>query len=264
MVLLNTVCAIAVALTAQTVTPAAPPAARAAEAPAGVASPSDAAPLDSSDRPITRFFQNLGRDIASLPSARTASILLAGGGASIFVHPLDDRVHTWVVKQPDSDLAAVGNAGGGVWAQDVSALAIWGIGAASGHRKVAHVGADLIRAQALVTVLVVPTKVIVNRERPNGSHRSFPSGHASSSFATAAVLGEHFGWKVGVPAYALAGVVGWSRLRSDNHWLSDVAFGASLGVIAGTTVASGHRQTWAVVPARTTGGMAVYFVRVAR
>lgn len=262
--LLHTVCAVAFALTAQTVTPAALPPARATDAPAADASRHAAAPLDSSDRPITHFFQNLGRDLASLPSARTASILLAGGGASIFLHPLDDRVHTWVVKQPESNLASIGNAGGGVWAQDVSALAIWGIGAASGHTKIAHVGADLIRAQALVTVLVVPTKMIVNRERPNGSHRSFPSGHASASFATAAVLGEHFGWKAGVPAYALAGVAAWSRVRSDNHWLSDVAFGASVGLIAGTTVSAGHRQAWAIVPTRTAGGLAIYLVRVAR
>ena len=41
---------------------------------------------------------------------------------------------------------------------------------------------------------------------PTAIRRSFPSGHASTSFATAMVLQEHFGWKVGLPAFAVGGL----------------------------------------------------------
>jgi membrane-associated phospholipid phosphatase len=77
----------------------------------------------------------------------------------------------------------------------------------------------------------------VGRERPNGQDdKSFPSGHTSNSFALAAVAERHYGWKVGVPAYILASVVGASRIQQDKHYLSDVVAGATLGYIVGRTV----------------------------
>jgi hypothetical protein len=80
-------------------------------------------------------------------------------------------------------------------------------------------------------------KVAVGRERPNGQdNKSFPSGHTSNSFALAAVAERHYGWKLGVPAYLVAGLVGASRLEQDKHYLSDVVAGAALGYIVGRTV----------------------------
>ena len=81
-------------------------------------------------------------------------------------------------------------------------------------------------------------KLAVGRERPNGQdNKSFPSGHTSNAFALAAVAEHHYGWKVGVPAYLSAGVIGVSRLHQDKHWLSDVIAGGTLGYLVGRTVA---------------------------
>ena len=55
------------------------------------------------------------------------------------------------------------------------------------------------------------------------------------SFASAAVLQEHFGWKVGLAAYAGAAYVATSRLSERQHYLSDVVFGAAVGIAAGST-----------------------------
>ena len=80
-------------------------------------------------------------------------------------------------------------------------------------------------------------KVSVGRERPNGQdNKSFPSGHTSNAFAMATVAQRHYGWKIGIPAYGLAGLMGVSRIHEDKHWLSDVVAGATLGYIAGRTV----------------------------
>jgi membrane-associated phospholipid phosphatase len=65
---------------------------------------------------------------------------------------------------------------------------------------------------------------------------SFPSGHASTAFTLAAVAERHFGWKVGLPAYSVAGLVAVSRLQRNKHYLSDVIAGATLGYIVGRTV----------------------------
>jgi membrane-associated phospholipid phosphatase len=64
---------------------------------------------------------------------------------------------------------------------------------------------------------------------------SFP-GHASTAFSLATVAQHHYGWKVGVPAYALASCIGLTRIESNRHNLSDVLAGATLGIIVGRTV----------------------------
>jgi len=80
-------------------------------------------------------------------------------------------------------------------------------------------------------------KVAVSRERPDASdNRSFPSGHSSNAFTLAAVIERHYGWKAGVPAYAVAAAIGWARVEADKHYLSDVLAGATLGYIVGRTV----------------------------
>jgi len=67
-------------------------------------------------------------------------------------------------------------------------------------------------------------------QRPDGSdRRSFPSGHTSASFAAAGYLHQRYGWKVGLPAAAVAGLVGVARVESEDHHWYDVAAGAVLG-----------------------------------
>ena len=104
-------------------------------------------------------------------------------------------------------------------------------------------------------------KLTVGRERPDGSsNQSFPSGHTSGSFATATVLQRRFGWKVGAPAYALAGLVGASRLSENRHHLSDVVFGAAVGIAAGLSVGiAGGDSPIGVQPQFVRGGMGLSF-----
>ncbi len=77
-------------------------------------------------------------------------------------------------------------------------------------------------------------KFITGRMRPDGANRrSFPSGHTSSSFLAATIADDLYGSKIGVPAYLLAGLTGLSRIHDNKHYLSDVIFGASLGIALG-------------------------------
>ena len=56
------------------------------------------------------------------------------------------------------------------------------------------------------------------------------------SFASATILQREFGWKVGVPAYAVASYIGLSRIEHERHYLSDVLFGAAIGVVSARAV----------------------------
>lgn len=78
-------------------------------------------------------------------------------------------------------------------------------------------------------------KFAVDKERPDGSDNdAFPSGHTSVVFQSATFIQKRYGWKYGLPAYAAATFVGWSRLQGDpaEHDEQDVLAGAAIGVLS--------------------------------
>ena len=142
-------------------------------------------------------------------------------------------------------------------------MATYSIGRITGNQKVAVIGADLMRAQFVSQAVTQTIKFSVGRTRPDGTSLSFPSGHTSSAFATAAVLQRNLGWKAGIPAYGVAAYVGASRIQMKRHYLSDVAFGAAIGIMAGRTVTIGRGSArFAVAPAAAPGGAGVNFTWV--
>jgi len=72
----------------------------------------------------------------------------------------------------------------------------------------------MLSAQIVAQVLTQAIKISTRRERPDLSNKhSFPSGHASATFATATVLQRHLGWKAAVPTYSIATYVAMSRMQ---------------------------------------------------
>ena len=87
-------------------------------------------------------------------------------------------------------------------------------------------------SKALVSTVTLTygLKFVVNKERPNGENNfSFPSAHTSVAFASAAFLQKRYGWEYGIPAYALAGYVGYTRIKANKHDGWDVVAGAVIG-----------------------------------
>jgi membrane-associated phospholipid phosphatase len=108
-------------------------------------------------------------------------------------------------------------------------------------------------------------KYAVNRERPDGGRHSFPSGHSSATFATADVLAQEFGWQIGAPAYAGAVYVAISRLAEKQHYLSDVVFGAAVGIASARTLdMSTHGRRFTVTAVPLPGGAALVVQETSR
>ncbi len=137
-------------------------------------------------------------------------------------------------------------------AGDIGAV-ILPVGAAVGalviqdHQGLGQLALAYASAMAIVYVL----KPTIDRTRPDGGGQSFPSGHAASAFAGAAFLERRYGWRFGVPAYALATYVGWSRVEADRHHPSDIVAGAAIGIGA-NLLFTRHRESvsLAIQPSR--------------
>jgi hypothetical protein len=131
--------------------------------------------------------------------------------------------------------------------------------------KWSHMGFDLLRAQIVSQTFVHTMKYALRRDRPTGECCSFPSGHATSAFAAAAVIERHFGYRMALPTIVAATYVSTSRLHDNRHFLSDVIFGAALGTTTGWTVVGRHgRSSYALMPVPIRGGFAMQISRVDR
>jgi len=70
-------------------------------------------------------------------------------------------------------------------------------------------------------------KQFVREQRPDKSDfRSFPSDTSALAFAPAQYLWDRYGWQYGLPAYAAATFVGYSRIDAKQHHWYDVAASA--------------------------------------
>lgn len=119
----------------------------------------------------------------------------------------------------------------------------------------AETGMLSLEALAHSQLIALGIKEISQRERPvdttvpragfwdTGS--SFPSGHATGSFAVATVFAyEYGGDHIAVPivGFSLASVVAAARVSGRQHWVSDVFVGGALGFLEGRYIYKHHHD----------------------
>jgi membrane-associated phospholipid phosphatase len=202
------------------------------------------------------------RDLTGLASWDSFVVLGGGAGAALAAHVVDDDVN-WQLAGSDYRFLDSGQILGHASVQSGIAVATYLAGRAIGaDSRAAMIGQQLIRAQIVTQLTTLTMKTVAHRERPDGSnHRSFPSGHASTTFAAATILSGNFGWRITVPAYLVAAYVATSRLHENHHYLSDVVFGSALGVAAGRVTLRRDRQSTTVVqPAVLSGGAGLIII----
>lgn len=118
---------------------------------------------------------------------------------------------------------------------------LWYFGAKNDDARTIHAGQASLEAVGATAIVVTALKGGVNRLRPDSSDRfSFPSGHTSTVFASASVLHEFYGWKVGAVAEVIGVLTGLSRVSANRHWFSDTVGGALIGFTIGRAIAKGH------------------------
>jgi hypothetical protein len=131
------------------------------------------------------------------------------------------------------------------------AAVLYGVGLATRSDELRVTGRLLVESIASAGLTALTVRVLSGRSRPfTGDdpwhfrpigwihdHQSFPSGHTTTAFALCTVLGERIGttWsRIGF--YGVATLTAAARVRNNQHWPSDVAMGAALGIAAGLQV----------------------------
>jgi len=228
---------VAVGLAAVLFSAAAPPA-FAGQDPVSASQPAaTASPVrDDGRRTMSRFPVNLLRGTVGVFSTDNIKPLLIGGAATGVGAIFDDDVAE-AIADPENGLGTTLEDGAAPAVLGAAVTVLFVTGRAVDGPRYRAMTYDLMHAFLINAGYTTLLKEVVRRERPNGEDNlSFPSGHSSNAFALAAVAERHYGWKAGVPAYALASAVAVSRLQRNKHYLSDVMAGATLGYIVGRTV----------------------------
>ncbi len=104
-----------------------------------------------------------------------------------------------------------------------------------------------IKGELLTLGMTYILKKLVNNTRPDRTSMSFPSGHTANAFAGATILSmeyqENYHW-VPCVAYGTASLVGGMRILNNRHYLSDVLFGAGLGILSMKLAYWTHQYKW--------------------
>lgn len=190
---------------------------------------------DNQPGPIRRFAVTFAKDVKELKSKESLVIFLNGGILAALALPVDRSI-TLGASSTRFLKAGFGTTGkllGEEYVQAGSAAAAFLTGTLLKKPRLAAVGRDLVEAQLVSAATTQVLKFSVRRTRPDGEARSFPSGHASASFASATVLHRHFGAKAAIPAYGAAVYITMSRLQANSHYASDILIGAALGMAVG-------------------------------
>lgn len=119
---------------------------------------------------------------------------------------------------------------------------------------------QLGESMAVTLGVTYALKYSVNETRPNGGSQSFPSAHTSVSFSGAEYMRKRYGWEYGVPAYAAASFVAYSRVESGEHHPHDVVAGAAIGILSSYIFTKPYKGWNASVEGDTKG----FFVTLSR
>jgi membrane-associated phospholipid phosphatase len=141
----------------------------------------------------------------------------------------------------------------------IIASGILTFGLISGKSKCISTALLALESYGLANIVTRASKTLIGRKRPDDwqnegpyafrgpfNGRSFPSGHATSSFAVASVIANQYRDSKWIPitAYSVAGLAGLSRIYDNKHWLTDVVAGAAIGTLVGNLVSrrTGNEQ----------------------
>src|SRR5438046_1354119 len=149
----------------------------------GSASPNVTQPVT-----VKNLFTETISDFKNWPSRETFLWLGVGTSAALIGHTEDSSVTSFFsASRGLHETLEPGAVIGGTPFQLGAAIATYTVGRFANSPRVARIGADLIQAQIVAEATTIGLKYAFGRTRPDATPRSFPSGHAAVTFASATV-----------------------------------------------------------------------------
>ena len=239
---------------------------------APAAAAADEMPLRTSFRDACRTFFSDGAYLFTFPARTTpkGAWLTAGfATGTVWLVQYDDAIRAHVIEAPDNGaadrVATVFEPLGRSYVEAAALGIAWAAARGAGRPGAASAAATAFEAWLWTFVITSGAKAAFGRDAPTGDADArdffsggdiFPSGHASRSFAIAAVLAGRYGRTAAWIGYPIAALVGLATLQQDTHWASDILAGAGLGLAIGTGIAHRHPGPAVEAPAATPSGPA--------
>ncbi len=201
-------------------------------------------------------------DLSSAYTNKTSQdIWLYGGSTTLalvlfrdqLVEPLQDDI---AEKEPLGRASPIGDYAGQLVPNVIyMSYQLWFLNTPESQRR----GKYMLKASAFAGMTTFFLKRLINEKRPHGGDRnSMPSGHTTTAFAFASVIGiEHPEWKW--YGYGLATFIGLSRMNDNEHYLHNVTMGATIGMAYGYGLQNSKSfMSNTMVLALNDGGMVAY------
>ncbi|MBD3415456.1 MAG: phosphatase PAP2 family protein [Candidatus Aminicenantes bacterium] len=183
---------------------------------------------------------------------------VVGTGLVLFI--FDEDIYDWSQKNKTvfSEEASnyVTDFGHGIFLAGLSTV-LYTAGELSDNDRLRKTGLHSLQSWLTTGFLVLTFKFCTGRFRPeegegaysfrplqfSNKNHSFPSGHAASAFAVAAVVSEYSdSFVLDAFCYGLAAGVALSRVHLQEHWMSDVFIGSVIGHFIGKKVCGLNSQ----------------------
>jgi len=172
------------------------------------------------------------------------------GGTGIVLFIFDDEIRNWVQDIKGSTGDDIGGifeplGDNGVLMPWAPLIPLYLYGHFAKRPRAADAAMLALEGYVISGVLTQALKYSINRKRPDGGSKSFPSGHASSTFAVATAIAMVYHKSKIIPPlmYTLATLASLSRIVQDKHWASDVWIGAAMGFFFSRTIVKLHYKS---------------------
>ncbi|MBI3365600.1 MAG: phosphatase PAP2 family protein [Ignavibacteriae bacterium] len=199
-------------------------------------------------------------------------------GGTIFLSTVDESARSLALRNQShvgNSLASFGTEFGREQYPLLGSAGLYITGLTFKSTSIRETGLMLFESIAFAGLTTLAIKSLVGRSRPfldegsytfrgiqfQNEHLSFPSGHATVGFAISSLLAARIKNVYATAAlYSAAAITAFSRVYNDEHWLSDVFFGAVIGTASGMAVSRYHdaaRGDFSVRVVPLPGGMKV-------
>ena len=216
------------------------------------------------------FWANVGNDFISPFVNPTGQKVLFGGAAltaglvltrEFTVDPLQEDT---VKKKPMGGYSKYGNLSGQTLPNILYFAGMEAYSFFADDPEAHEFAIVMLKSTLYSSVVTGVLKSTVQEPRPGDENdkTSFPSAHSTRAFAFASTVNELHGSAWGIPAYALATAVAYSRMNDNRHYVHDVLAGAAIGASYGISISQRYKNKksntdFAAIP--TGDGLALTF-----